>query len=31
MNKIWDNNTDLQYLLKLANEERRMKSLKEDF
>ena len=31
MNKLWDNNADLQYLLKLANEERRMKALKEDF
>ena len=31
MNKLWDNYADLQYLLKLANEERRMKALKEDF
>lgn len=31
INKIWDNNAELQYLLKLANEERRMKALKEDF
>lgn len=31
MNKLWDNYADLQYLLKLANEERRIKVLKEDF
>lgn len=31
MNKLWDNYADLQHLLKLANEERRMKALKEDF
>lgn len=31
MNKLWDNYSDLQYLLKLANEEQRLKSLKEDF
>lgn len=31
MNKIWDNNKELQYLLKISKTEDRMKQMQEDF